>query len=525
MPRGDRLYSPFHSDASLCGTCHDVSNPAFTKDTSGAYVPNSFDQPAPDFDPYSMFPVERTFSEWSMSDYNSPGGVYAPQFGGNKEYVSTCQDCHMRDVTGAGCNKQGVPIRPDLPLHDQTGGSTFIPNLIESLYPGETDTAALNAGISRASYMLENAATMALTVDEESSGYLTTVQVTNETGHKLPSGYPEGRRLWLNAKAYDNTGTLIYESGAYDTSSGILTHDTDIKVYEIKPGISEALAPIVNLPAGPSFHFVLNDTIYKDNRIPPRGFTNADFEMIQSPPVAYSYPDGQYWDRTEYLLPDSTALIEVTLYYQSTSKEYVEFLRDKNVTNDWGTVFHNLWAVSGKSAPVAMATQTYTIEQVNQAPVLDSIGPQTGNEGETLEFRVSATDPDGDLILLSAENRPDNAVFADSGNGTGTFVFTPDTAQAGVYQVAFIASDGALADTEVVEITVNDAPTYICGDVNGDGVVGPTDVVYLLNYLFRNGTPPDPLWIGDVNSDGGVTPSDVIYLLNYLFRDGPPPEC
>jgi hypothetical protein len=168
---------------------------------------------------------------------------------------------------------------------------------------------------------------------------------------------------------------------------------------------------------------------------------------------------------------------------------------------------------------------TVLVSVGNQPPVLDSIGAQTVDEGDTLKFRISATDPDADSIILSAENRPDNSVFIDSGNGAGSFVFTPDTAQAGFYQVAFIASDGVLSDSETVEITVNDVPTYVCGDVNGDGVVGPTDIVYLLNYLFRNGAPPDPLWVGDVNSDGGVTPSDVIYLLNYLFRDGPPPEC
>lgn len=30
-----------------------------------------------------------------------------------------------------------------------------------------------------------------------------------------------------------------------------------------------------------------------------------------------------------------------------------------------------------------------------------------------------------------------------------------------------------------------------CGDVNGDGSVAPNDVVYLINYFFRGGPPPD----------------------------------
>ena len=58
---------------------------------------------------------------------------------------------------------------------------------------------------------------------------------------------------------------------------------------------------------------------------------------------------------------------------------------------------------------------------------------------------------------MAAENVPTNGSFSDNGDGTGTFDFTPDYTQAGVYNVRFIASDGSLADTEVVEITVNDA--------------------------------------------------------------------
>ena len=30
-----------------------------------------------------------------------------------------------------------------------------------------------------------------------------TVRITNLTGHKLPTGYPEGRRMWIDIKAVD----------------------------------------------------------------------------------------------------------------------------------------------------------------------------------------------------------------------------------------------------------------------------------------------------------------------------------
>jgi hypothetical protein len=64
------------------------------------------------------------------------------------------------------------------------------------------------------------------------------------------------------------------------------------------------------------------------------------------------------------------------------------------------------------------------------------------------------------------------------------------------------------------------------GDVNSDGVIDISDVVYLINYLFIDGPAPVPiLKVGDVNCDGNVNASDVVYLINYLFINGPPPGC
>ena len=40
------------------------------------------------------------------------------------------------------------------------------------------------------------------------------IKVTNLTGHKLPTGYSEGRRMWLNVQVRDANGGLVFESGA-----------------------------------------------------------------------------------------------------------------------------------------------------------------------------------------------------------------------------------------------------------------------------------------------------------------------
>ena len=350
----DFYYSPFHSESAICGTCHDVSNPAFSRNPDDTYSANEFNKAAPSFNSYELFPVERTYSEWMMSEYNSPAGVYAPQFGGNKNYVSTCQDCHMRDISGVACNQPSGVDRDDLPHHDMTGGNTFIPKLVKILF-SSLDQEALDSGIVRARYMLHKAATLDLSVDPSGNNTIATVRVTNETGHKLPSGYPEGRRIWINLIAKDEGGSVIYESGHYDGATGTLSEDNDVKIYQIKPGMDAVIAGLNGYDEGPSFHFVLNNKIFLDNRIPPRGFTNSAFEAIQSPSVGYAYNDDQYWDETDYTLPVSTSTVEAYLYYQTLSKEYVEFLRDENNTNNAGQDLYNRWAENGRSAPELMA--------------------------------------------------------------------------------------------------------------------------------------------------------------------------
>lgn len=262
----------------------------------------------------------------------------------------------MRDVTGHGCNFGTPPLRDDLPLHDMTGGSTWLPGLLSTLFPDQVDEAAMQAAITRATYMLQNAADLDVTTD----GAMLKVTVTNNTGHKLPTGYPEGRRMWINVKFYDNSMSLISESGAYDANTGVLSHDPQLKLYEVEPGLDSVTAPLVGEPNGPSFHFVLNNRVYKDNRIPPRGFTNAAYAEFGGAPVAYTYTDGQYWDDTYYAIPPGAASAEVTLYYQSTSKEFIEFLRDENTANTAGQEIYQLWNDNNKCPPEVMQTALIT---------------------------------------------------------------------------------------------------------------------------------------------------------------------
>lgn len=372
--RGPRAVSPPHGflqsdylkEAYLCASCHDINNPLLTWDeVLGEYTLNDLDTPAGDQS--LLFPIERTYSEWLNSDYADPVDPV------------TCQGCHMQPVEGQAAIGGGS--YSDMALHDLTGANTWVPLMIldhpefGAAFTGspqnELRRDALLTGIERARAMLESAATL--------SGYTNgrhlTVTVFNETGHKLPTGYPEGRRVWLQVEGYDLFGNLVYTSGAYDAGTGVLTYDDDIKVYEIKQGITDNLAAAAGVPAGPSFHFALNNMIIKDNRIPPRGFTNAGYAAVRAEhyedgAATELYADGQYWDETSYHLPNNVAGGVVRLLYQTSSKEYIDFLVANDpyadTTPPYGStsraqLLQDLWAATGRSAPEVMAEISFTV--------------------------------------------------------------------------------------------------------------------------------------------------------------------
>lgn len=64
---------------------------------------------------------------------------------------------------------------------------------------------------------------------------------------------------------------------------------------------------------------------------------------------------------------------------------------------------------------------------------------------------------------------------------------------------------------------------YSSGDPNYDGTTNLVDVVYLINYIFRDGPPPCVESSGDMSCDGVVNLVDIVYLIGYLFVGGPPP--
>ena len=366
------LVSPFHSQAEFCWTCHDVSNMLFKRQGDDTYVMEAVGTAHSTGLQQDMFPLHRTYSEWKNSYYFLLGGVqHNGRFGGNHPtgVMNVCQDCHMPDQVGMGCGLPGFPERPDVPQHSFVGSNTWglkavravdadgngLPDFTDQQTGLSDETVA--AQIARNIDMLEKATDLQLT----QLGDGLRVRVVNQTGHKVPTGFPDGRRMWINVKFLDAGGQVVVELGEFDFSTGGIVNPQDTTVYEIKLGLDAAQAALTGLPAGESFHFILANTIEKDNRIPPRGFSNTVAVQNQTTPVGASYLDGQHWDDTLFDIPGCAVQAVVTVYYQLVSDEYITFLRDTNVTDNRGQIAFDLWAdplVGNNSAPVVMDMST-----------------------------------------------------------------------------------------------------------------------------------------------------------------------
>lgn len=461
--------SLYHRSPDFCGTCHDVSNPgvgnvshnfgaqpAFLA-TETVLADGSINEAPKDFTnkaafrnpPYQYGIVERTFSEYKASlipqtlvrnylnlpadlqggaleaAYNSAliagtGGDYED----NTDRYFSCQTCHMRPVSGYGSLFE-LAFRKDLPLHDMTGGNYWMPDAI--LYLDNQSKLRLGSGLSsnrinallagklRAMEQLSLAATLTVNGDD--------LKVLNHTGHKLISGFPEGRRMWLNIKWFDNSENLIREDGAYgplfdgngnpvyDPLTGsvqiesiIDLHDPSTKIYEAHYGLTKEWAQQlmdVNPAYGDialsynringqpdyhlkdladtnnpdteheSFHFVLNNMVIKDNRIPPFGMHYEAARLRNALPVpANQYNGGpgktyNYFDNLKMNPPLNAAHAKIELLYQPTSYEYQLFLLKANQkTNSFlaneGEYMFEAWLQTEMAKPYMIATSTWT---------------------------------------------------------------------------------------------------------------------------------------------------------------------
>jgi hypothetical protein len=297
-------YSSWLEDPRFCAPCHDFRNPR---------VAWKGHEPM-------RFPEQSTFTEWASSAYAS--GALADR--------KTCQDCHMPESMGKA-DERG-PVRSARSSHDFAGGNIFVLGALEFLEPGLGITAQLAAGRARAEAMLKNAATIEWmnvpSVSRRGERVTLSIRVTNLAGHKLPTGYPEGRRAWVVLKSAE----LGISMGELDPMSGEPIDSP--AVYETMQGVDGV---------GPGHRLALNDTIFLDTRIPPKGMVvsattaavGKRFPEISSG-VSANYDDLTLTATIPCALATSSIGVSASLLYQSVTKAYASSLALENGTDPRG---------------------------------------------------------------------------------------------------------------------------------------------------------------------------------------------
>jgi len=125
--------------------------------------------------------------------------------------------------------------------------------------------------------------------------------------------------------------------------------------------------------------------------------------------------------------------------------------------------------------------------------------------GLMVSHLVTATDYNGDSIIITAENTTADFVFTDSGNGVAYFEMTATAVDIGLNTVRFIASDGVLADTCYWSVTVGSQVAYIDFETLPNGT--PTTDSMLIYDQYSNPIGVDYVGVTLYLSDDGVNPN------------------
>ncbi len=247
-PYHDTAYSKLHTQSEFCGDCHDVTHP------------------------FNRLPVERTYSEWRDSAYAGEG--------------VQCQDCHMKPVRG-----RATPISKDrerIYTHYFVGGNALVTKLLGSDLHSQQSEA-----------MLQSAATVQITaLAPLHLGAANVVQVRVKNvgaGHKLPTGFPEGREMWLDFRVLDARNVEVYRLGA--VKNGRTEKDT--KSFKVVLGDHSGKPVDLNVLDA--------DRILYDTRIEPRGYGEVTY--VFDVPKGVVGPlrlvaDLNYWSFSQALLDE-----------------------------------------------------------------------------------------------------------------------------------------------------------------------------------------------------------------------------
>ncbi len=152
-------------------------------------------------------------------------------------------------------------------------------------------------------------------------------------------------------------------------------------------------------------------------------------------------------------------------------------------------------------------------------------GPASGYLDSAYAYSTSTTDSDGDQLYYRWNwDDGDTSEWMGPYDSGDTCQASHSWSAADTYQINVQAKDiyDAESDWSSALSASFEAPAYLCGDANADGVVNVCDAVRIINYVFRDRMAPEPLCTGDANGDAEINVNDALYIVNYVFMGGDP---
>lgn len=317
--------------------------------------------------------------------------------------------------------------------------------------------------------------------------------------------------------------STYFNSGATDNEAGRISGVAGVIIIPGETVSTSGTFAIVTLTAGNeagTCPLTLSNVVVGDinGQSIPASLVNDEVAIsINRPPVLNSIGnksvnEGQQLQFTVSATdPDGNSLV-----YSASNLPTGASFNSSSRTFSWTPTFTQsgiYYNVKLTSSDGSMSDSEYiniTVVNANQAPIISPIGNKTVNEGQQLQFTVSATDPDGDSLEYSASNLPTGASFSPSSR---FFNWLPRYDQAGTYtSVLFEADDGSLGNSESITITVNQE--YDDWDANGDGLTNVLDMIVIGQHWSETGQTG---WIReDANEDGIISVLDMVLVGQHL---------
>lgn len=338
---------PMLAGSRFCGQCHQVTNPEIMlRNADGTET-------------RIEFPLDTTFEEWASSDFRDGGAD-----------PRSCVDCHMKRKTGELTVADLGPPRTDPRDHVLVGGNHWGIQAVmaaEKEFVAERE-ASFQLALDRTLESLASAASVELVEapGEARPGdeITVTVRVENLTGHKFPTGYAESRRAWIAVFLVGEDGVERPLLGGYDADTGEIQHEPPTHEYRAVHGRWDSDAGAGEKEE----HLALHDMIISDTRIPPKGFVPSQTTQ-PTPEIDFGDGNGGYrnYDEARFTLTvpagaSGAQTLSARVYYQSMTKEYIEFLRSENVTDDRGERLHAIYEETGEAPPILVASADTSID-------------------------------------------------------------------------------------------------------------------------------------------------------------------